>query len=500
MKDTLMLLFSHPRRSIVRFALIDLAFVGFVVGYAVAWAGERTESFDREPDWEAHNNTLGQKQGRAVRQDFGYAKTTHVNDTRGEIGGWVTPAAEPAYYAAALDSTGFAKPLSASGTLYYESGGGHVLIGFFNKDTINEWRTPNTIVLRLSGRGDTFYAYVEYCTCRWRAGGDDPQGFSTLNSKTGRQELLELPAKRHLKWTLNYDPQGNGGQGTITATIDKHQAICHLAPGHKQDGATFNRCGILNVMKSIDGGGELWLDDLNIQGRALDLATDPGWEALGNRREYQTHIVRPLFDFGFRESQYAGGGRRGELGGLLFRGDCRYEDKLAWYADRVGPLTLSKPLRISGKVALRRGVSDSGVLLGFFNSRESTMQNPAQDTGLPRSFVGISTDAPSREGFYLAPTYRLHNDVRLSLGEATVPHLYPDGKSHDFSFVYDPAAAKGRGVITVTLDGESLTHTLPTGAAAAGTTFDRFGLLTPWVDGNSQLIFFDDLTYTTSQE
>ena len=46
-----------------------------------------------------------------------------------------------------------------------------MLVGFFNSETINEWRTPNSIVLRLYGRGDVFYAYVEYATAAWRAGG-----------------------------------------------------------------------------------------------------------------------------------------------------------------------------------------------------------------------------------------------------------------------------------------------------------------------------------------
>ena len=36
----------------------------------------------------------------------------------------------------------------------------HALVGFFNAETINEWRTPNTIALRIQGRGDRFFAFV----------------------------------------------------------------------------------------------------------------------------------------------------------------------------------------------------------------------------------------------------------------------------------------------------------------------------------------------------
>ena len=35
--------------------------------------------------------------------------------------------------------------------------------------------TPNSVALRLYGRGDVFYAFVEYATGRWRAGGDSPR-------------------------------------------------------------------------------------------------------------------------------------------------------------------------------------------------------------------------------------------------------------------------------------------------------------------------------------
>jgi hypothetical protein len=51
------------------------------------------------------------------------------------------------------------------------AGGGHTLIGFFNTNTVNEWRTPNTIAIRIYGRGTYFLAYLDYGTGLWRAGG-----------------------------------------------------------------------------------------------------------------------------------------------------------------------------------------------------------------------------------------------------------------------------------------------------------------------------------------
>jgi hypothetical protein len=41
---------------------------------------------------------------------------------------------------------------------------------------------------------------------------------------------------------------------------------------------------------------------------------------------------------------------------------------------------------------------------------------------------------------------------------------------------------------------------LKKGDRAAGARFDRFGLVTTWVDGNGQRVYFDDLTYTCKQD
>ena len=74
----------------------------------------------------------------------------------------------------------------------------------------------------------------------------------------------------------------------------------------------------------------------------------------------------------------------------------------------------------------------------------STTVNPSQDNGLPRNFLGVAIEGPSREGFYFAPAYRLARDGH---GFATnnPPHIYPDGKSHDWTLEYVPAMAAGEG-------------------------------------------------------
>lgn len=289
-------------------------------------AAERTETFDKEPAWEGRNNRAAEPTPRNVRQDFGYSRTSHAGGKPGEIGGFITPAAEGSYYGAKIPAATFEQKLSASGTLACSDQPSNLLVGFFNADTLNEWRTPNTIALRINGRGDVFYAYVEYCTERWHHGADEPRGFPTVRDPdTGRPTPQGFASKGTVhRWSLSYDPGPNEGRGAVTASIDDVVAICDLAPGHKQDGATFNRFGLMPVMKSVDGGGEIWLDDVAINGKADDFSNDPHWDAFQNRRSYVTQVVRPRFDFGFSATNFAGGRLPGELGGLVFRGDCRY--------------------------------------------------------------------------------------------------------------------------------------------------------------------------------
>jgi hypothetical protein len=172
---------------------------------------------------------------------------------------------------------------------------------------------------------------------------------------------------------------------------------------------------------------------------------------------------------------------------------------MACYGDEVGPLSLAHPLKASGKVALARGVSDSTTLFGFYHSKRSMRQNDSQRDGLPESVLGIHIEGPSSEGFKFYPVLRLGDggvvaDVRKS------PTIYPDGKSHDWSLTYDPAAAEGKGRIVVTLDGKSVTVELPEGMKKEGSEFDRFGIVTSWIDGNSQDVYWDDLTYTAKQK
>jgi hypothetical protein len=463
-----------------------------------ALSAEKKESFDRDPGWDGHQNRLSGST-REVAQDFGFSpSTSHAGKGPGEVGGRIQTAAEPAFYAKAIRPVSLDDRLEASGTLLIPKGKAHFLLGFFHSGSTNEWRTPNSLALRILGRGEHFHLHVEYATSRWRAGASF---FGRKEPGSEKAHEREIPCGVPYAWSLRYDPAGDG---SVEAILDGEKVSFRLDPGHKADGARFDRFGIINALKSVDDPGEFWLDDLTLLGEREDFSRDPGWEALQNRRTYRTANVRPQFDFGFSPTtRHAGGLAAGELGGLVFRGDCRYPGKLGAYGDRLPGLSLAATLRASGKVALRRGVSDSTVLLGFYNSRTSLLASDSQKSGFPLHFLGVAIEGPSSEGFFFYPVYRVGEDVQdYAYRSHRPPSILPDGKPHDWSLHYEPGAAGGEGRITVRLDGETVRLDVPRDHVDRGkeARFDRFGLVTTWIDGNAQEVFFDDLSYTFRQE
>jgi hypothetical protein len=433
-----------------------------------------------------------------IVENFGYSATNHAGGKTGEIGGMVSQAGEVAYYAKVIEPKTFSDKLTASGTFASDDKSYHLQIGFFNADTTNEWRTPNTITLRLQGRGGNFFAYADYCTSKWRAGGQTFTEAADRKSSRAPATVFKSAGKP-VKWSITYDPNGNEGKGVLTATVGDHTAVCELDSGHKADGATFNRFGIINVIKSADHGSEAWFDDITINGVTESFDKDPNWEGKNNRKTWRSTIVRPRFDYGFSDTHFAGGKAKGELGGQTFRGDCRYTDRMSAYGDKIGPITLDKPIKASGKVVMTRGVTDSTTLFGFYNSIDSLRKNDSQSEMEPESCLGIHIEGPSSQGFLFYPVMHAKGGHSMAGNYRQAPFIHPDGKTHDWSLEYDPQGAGGKGQVTIKFDDDIKVMDLPEGEKARGTQFDRFGIVTTWIDGNGQIVYFDDLTYTAGE-
>jgi len=162
----------------------------------------------------------------------------------------------------------------------------------------------------------------------------------------------------------------------------------------------------------------------------------------------------------------------------------------------IEPVALS----VGNDANCARIACDSTTLFGFYHSQDSMRQNELQSDAIPESVLGIHIEGPSRDGFQFYPVLRtLGGGGRF--GEVSrFPTIYPDRKCRDWSLDYDPDGAGGHGRITVTLEGKSNTFDITAGEKSRGTAFDRFGIVTSWIDGNSQDVYWDDITYTVAQE
>jgi hypothetical protein len=235
-------------------------------------------------------------------------------------------------------------------------------------------------------------------------------------------------------------------------------------------------------MMKAGGTATIYFDDVTINGEQQDFDSDPNWVASGNRVKFEDRELTGAHNFGFSETEFAGG-KAGEVGGGLWR-----DGDYAYYADRVGPLSLEQRLEARGRVKMLVAGPDSDMYLGWFNSSERP-----DAKGASKNYLAIHVGGPTRVGHYFAP--ELATSKGLTAKRETAPLLTP-GKEFDWSMIYDPGAADGLGTIVVTLGKETVTFPLKPGDKSDGATFDRFGLFTSTRGGQMVKIYLDDLQYT----
>src|SRR3954452_7108005 len=114
----------------------------------------KSESFERDPGWEGHNNRLKPKGDKTVRQDFDYCPTNIAGKEKGEIGGTIWRSPSRAYYAAPIPTKTLNDKLSASGTfaLTATAGSSGAFFGWFNSDLPGEGRQC-TLGFHFAGQG-----------------------------------------------------------------------------------------------------------------------------------------------------------------------------------------------------------------------------------------------------------------------------------------------------------------------------------------------------------
>src|SRR5436190_371285 len=273
----------------------------------------KSEDFTSDPNWTSFRNRLIPDPPPKTKQDFGFRTTNKAGGAKaGEIGGRAQRAATPAWYAKPIATKTLNDRLSASGkfSVTFDDNGNGILFGFFNTDS-KGWRAKNSLVFRLDGNGMKYWVFYEYGTQHWLAGGAGC--FSGDAYQTTKTKPMKSDGTSH-DWKLEYDPDGANGNGEVTFTLDGKPWKLNLTDGHRADGATFNRFGILN-QQTTGGSIEAYFDDVVINGEEENFDSDPKWEAVGNQAEYEDRIRRPYNDFGYSAKTNNAGGPAGEVGG-----------------------------------------------------------------------------------------------------------------------------------------------------------------------------------------
>lgn len=470
----------------------------------------KTETFDRDPGWEGHNNRIVPEKPLMVTQDFGFSTTNHAGTAAGEIGGSIQRSTTPAHYAVEIPMRTLNDKFTAAGSfavLKSQPGAG-VFFGFFNSNQPGGSGRPiGSLGLDFDFEGSGGRLATRLITNTNKSCGTFITPY--LPGKFRPTPIKNDGTRYH--WTLAYNPQGAGGNGQFTFTMrsDTHttqdygtlpensekeaqarfpntkEFTIDLTPGHKQEGATFDRFGVLNMMKS-GGTATMFFDDVVIDGRAEDFSRDPGWAAVGNRTTYEDREVVGAHDFGFSaKTNHAGGKTAGEVGGGLWR-----SGEYGYYADRIGQLNLEQRLEARGKVKLVTAGPDSDMHIGWFSSAS---KNKSPDEA--GNFIGIHVGGPTRIGHYFIPQFATAKGTK---GKVEQGPIITPGKLFDWSLVYDPTASGGNGEMRVTLGTESVTLALKPGQKKQGATLDRFGLFTSQAGGQMVKIFLDDVSYTAA--
>ncbi len=438
--------------------------------------------FSTDPGWEGRNNLPKPEDGQSKKQDFGYQQTNHAGGKTGEIGGCIYRSLRPASYLKPIPTRSLNDHLHASGkfSVPQSHGGSGALIGWFHH-TSRGWRTPNSLAFRIDGESNEFRVFFEYGTQTWKTGGGETFEGPYQTTTTPMHKADGSPHT----WTLDYDPAGAGGTGEITFTLDGKTYKAPLAAGHKAEGAKFDRFGIMNQQISGDKIS-IYIDDLTVDGESEDFSNDPGWVSIDSHIAFDDFANRPIHDFGYRNTNHAGG-KPGEIGGLVWRIESMLPERALYYGTPSGYLSLDDNLKASGKVCLQAAAADSGILVGWFNEL-TPIGNP------PQNFLGIFIEGPSRVGHYFRPVYGTSEDLKGGIDSG--PVIRPDGNSHDWTFEYFTDANGGNGSIMVTLDGESIALNLQPGARKGNAAFTRFGMLSWQRGGHFVDIYFDDISFT----
>ncbi|MEZ6071815.1 MAG: hypothetical protein R3C10_16525 [Pirellulales bacterium] len=220
-------------------------------------------AFDTDPKWEGSGNRAEFVE-RVVRPFHDFGRAPADVDLPGAVGGIIFRDESPAYYAAPVGPFSLDTPLRALGTISLRGAGADsaVYIGWFDSETKrhndvpeNEKRQRNYLAALVEGPSRVGHYF--------RAGYATADG-SGRNDREG--PILPADGSLH-HWSIEYDPAGGDGLGTITTTLDDASQTMTLGEGDRKRAATLDRFGLFNGQ----AGGwhvDVYVDELEFTSQA----------------------------------------------------------------------------------------------------------------------------------------------------------------------------------------------------------------------------------------
>ena len=475
--------------------LLLAAWIAAAISPVPAEAETRTETFDREPaNWEGLNNRSTHFAPKTVTQDFGHSPaTSHAGGQPGEVGGRINPAGEPAYYGHRLP-----KPLTLDGPTVRQE-------GFWScaAPVISCWASSTPARSTSGARpirwwpASTAEAMVFIRTSSIAPAAGGARRASSAGSCGPAHRGRGNAVRSGLRWQLVYDPKGAGGNGLLSFTLGGETATCPLSQSTAPTASRYP----LRPAAGAQGMGQ--------RGRGLDRRRDRQRRAVRFHHRPQVgcteqppHLCDQKHPAAVRlrlePDPLCRGKGRGRAGRAHFPGRL---PRPASHGGLWGPALDADPRYTAGRA--RQGQHDSrrdrqhGVDRFLSFDLEPALQprpGPRHPHGLRRH---QHRGAVVRGLLLLSRVPGPRRGRRGPGGQIGQSAAYsPDRRSTIGSCgtIRQGRAAAGRSPSAWTARPARSTSRP---GKAIGASFDRFGICTPWIDGNSVTVFFDDIEYTS---
>ncbi|MEX0678804.1 MAG: PEP-CTERM sorting domain-containing protein [Pirellulales bacterium] len=219
--------------------------------------------------------------------DFGHRTTNHAGGSPGELGGlmWRVEDSDEnlqAYYADDVGNVNLGDRLVASGKIAADrfSTDAGLMLGWFNAGE-QDWPPSNFVGVYM----DSLSSVGRFFTPMY--------GTAAGSYQYGNDPFLLLPPDGTPRpWIVDYDPNGAGGLGTLTVTLDGDSRTITLEPGHKAQGATLNRFGIFNMQDNNGKHAVIYLDDISYTSALVPEPSSVCLLALGGLALLALHLRR----------------------------------------------------------------------------------------------------------------------------------------------------------------------------------------------------------------